>query len=276
MAQSAKAYGKCIENKAATIAKIEKELRDGKAFLADEKAIKKLAKELNSAGYFSSDGELTATEMERSARVFVTNQLEQVETRLASARAKQDCSSPGAIRECIDNKDSVIRAANEAIRESNQMLSKPDKLIELANQMIYSRGLPRNLTRQEKLALAKEFATQTASKYENRLIAVKQQADCAIYEYPFALNPNDFAKYLNSVDWKDGKKKTFFKLSKCDSSFSTDYRQYWCDYGYVKVVDPLGERVCEIQTRSGFIGHAVFFSDGDVSHGALIPCKETR
>ena len=91
-----------------------------------------------------------------------------------------------------------------------------------------------------------------------------------------SLNPNDFTKYLNSVDWKDGKKKTFFKLSKCDSSFGSGYRQYWCDYGYVKVEDPLGERVCEIQTRSGFIGHAVFFSDGDVSHGALIPCKETR
>lgn len=270
----AKAKGKCVEDKAEQISSLEKGIRQASKQLKDESTIEHVAEQMNSAGYFSDYGELTPEERKTQARTFMRNQLEQAKANLLRLKSKKDCSEPGAIRECIENKSTTIDFYRQKAREATQILTKPKELMILAANLAQSGQLPANLSDAQKISAAKEFIYSFTKKTEADILKKELQPDCAIHEYPFRLDAKGFEKYLNSINWEDNKRRTFMKLSKCDKSFGNGGRFFWCDYGYVKIEDPvLGRRLCEIQTRSGLVGHAVYFANGKVSHGYLAPCK---
>ena len=68
----------------------------------------------------------------------------------------------------------------------------------------------------------------------------------------FKETPQNYTKYLHSLDWGKGKTVRFKNLDKCES-FKKFYKYfsdidvgYTCKYGFVTVSDPTGERKCEI------------------------------
>jgi hypothetical protein len=73
---------------------------------------------------------------------------------------------------------------------------------------------------------------------------------------PFRADPESFATYLNTVRWRDGKRRIFSNLSNCYQSRDEDTKQitfYTCRNAYVTIEDPLGRKICEVeQERLGF------------------------
>lgn len=66
-------------------------------------------------------------------------------------------------------------------------------------------------------------------------------------QFPFAPSSSSYAKYVNKIQWGDGKKRYFFNLSSCgENSGGMAGRTFDCKYGYVKISDPLGSRTCEM------------------------------
>ena len=267
----AKAKGKCVEDKAEQISSLEKGIRQASKQLKDEDIIETLAKQLKSAGYFPGHEDLTAIEIKNKTRAFMSSQLEQAKTSLLELKSKKDCSEPGSRKECIENKSSRITQYRQQLSEAAQTLDNPQKLIILAENLRQSGQLPANLSDNQKISAAKRFINSFIENTKADIASKELQPDCAIFEYPFRLDPRSFEEYLNSTDWEDNKKRVFMNLSKCDSYHNNGFKSFGCDYGYIKIEDPvLGRRLCEIRSHSG---HAVYFADGKVSHGYLGPCR---
>lgn len=65
---------------------------------------------------------------------------------------------------------------------------------------------------------------------------------------PFSPNPQSYMRYLNTLEWRDGKKRQFFGFSGCKYDNSGRTPEYGCRNAYVKISDPLGSRKCQIMT----------------------------
>ena len=95
-------------------------------------------------------------------------------------------------------------------------------------------------------------------------------------EFPFDPNQQSYLYYLNNLEWNDGKKRVFTGIGGC--SHHTDYANaYWCKYGYVKVTDLLGSKLCELQKQDEF-GVVMTWGGkgylrGKTKFGNEYPCK---
>lgn len=99
-------------------------------------------------------------------------------------------------------------------------------------------------------------------------------------EFPFDPNQQSYLYYLNNeIDWNDGKKRVFTGLGGC-SHYKDRYAHelaFGCKYGYVKVTDPLGSKLCELQKQDEF-GVVMTYGGktslaGKTKFGNEYPCK---
>ena len=106
------------------------------------------------------------------------------------------------------------------------------------------------------------------------------------YALPFQPNAASFTKYINSLDWEDGKKRTFSGLRGCEYSDFTGtmlgLQFYKCRHGYVKIQDPVrGGIFCELQPihspLDGIVIHSSFggSSGPSVKFGNTYPCRKS-
>ena len=97
--------------------------------------------------------------------------------------------------------------------------------------------------------------------------------------FPFEPNQQSYINYLNNnLEWDDGKKRVFTGLGGCKhySNRFFDAEIYYCNYGYVKVTDPLGSKLCELQKLDSreFFGVVQYNSGTNrVRYGNEYPCK---
>ncbi len=99
-------------------------------------------------------------------------------------------------------------------------------------------------------------------------------------EFPFDPNQQSYLYFLNNeFDWNDGKKRVFTGLGGC-SQYTSRYNNgiaFGCKYGYVKVTDLLGSKLCELQKQDEF-GVVMTWGGkgylrGKTKFGNEYPCK---
>ena len=97
----------------------------------------------------------------------------------------------------------------------------------------------------------------------------------------YSPNAESFTWYLNNkVTWKDGKTRVFQNLGDCVQPWDnpTKNASFRCYRGYVKIIDPLGSKLCELQgyNLGGYIRDYVIWhqSNGSIGTGRPYPCRE--
>lgn len=178
--QGTRAKGEgCIENKAEVIANAKNQLRHMQDSLEDNKRIKKLANTLKASDHFSGHRDITKLEMEIMARYFVASQIEQAKEQLSSLRSMQDCSEHGATRFCIENKISSIEKINKNTQLATKTLSKPSELAQLADQLIATQDLNKNMSQREKIDLAARFIREQITANKQKIASTRKRPDCS-------------------------------------------------------------------------------------------------
>ncbi len=85
---------------------------------------------------------------------------------------------------------------------------------------------------------------------KNALLAICViSAPTSVYALPFREDPQSFQNYLNQViKWDDGSKMYYQNLYNCSSYNYPGY--YGCNAGFVKVSNPMGVKICNIENVS--------------------------
>ena len=166
----------CIENKSDSIEKTESNIQHASKILSKPVELVHLADQLILAQDLGKN--MSQQEKIELATRFIREQIMTYKQKLITTREHPDCSEPGAIRRCTNNRSAIIQQASEIIKESNEILSKPEQLEQLADSLIFSQGLPKNLSQQKKINLARSFVRQQIPIMREQLSIFMKRPAC--------------------------------------------------------------------------------------------------
>lgn len=167
----------CIENKRGSIEKINKNTQLATKTLTKPSELAQLADQLIVAQNLHKN--MSQREKIELAARFIREQIMANKQEIVSMRKRPDCSEPGAIRRCIQNRSEYIQQASEAIKDAHELLAKPEELEQLADQLTLAGSLRQDLPHQKKINAAKTFIRGQITTMAEQLGMSMQRPDCA-------------------------------------------------------------------------------------------------
>jgi hypothetical protein len=103
------------------------------------------------------------------------------------------------------------------------------------------------------------------------LFAVSVISAAPAVALPFKTTPSSFTSYLNSLSWKDGKRRVFSGIGNC-KTIEEDW-MYACQIAYVTIFDPVrGKLFCEVGYAFG--DYRISYNAGSgLRVGNAYPCR---
>ena len=167
----------CIENKSISIEKTNKNTQLATKTLSKPSKLAQLGDQLIVAQNLNKN--MSQREMIELAARFIREQIMANKQKIASMRKRPDCSEPGAIRRCIQNRGEHIQKASAAIKDAHELLAKPEELKQLADQLTLAGSLPQDLSQQKKINATKTFIRKQITTMTEQLGISMQRPDCA-------------------------------------------------------------------------------------------------